>query len=84
MSQAEGEAAIKQAKSASEAAAQLMKKGEEGQEEHQQQEANVSNEIKELKEGKTRKAVVTNYSQSDCCTQLVKCFISKTVLSVAI
>lgn len=49
---AEGEAAIKQAKSASQAAEQLLKQEKAEKEEDQQKEANVSNEIKELKEGK--------------------------------
>ena len=48
---ANNEAAIKQAKSASDAAAQLLKQEKVEQEEDQQKEANVSNEIKELQEG---------------------------------
>lgn len=51
---ADSEAAIKQAKSASDAAAQLLKQEKVEQEEDQQKEANVSNEIKELKEDKKR------------------------------
>lgn len=49
---AEGHAALKQAKTASETAAQLLKQDKADKEEDQQKEANVSNEIKELKEGK--------------------------------
>lgn len=45
---------MKQAKSASDAAAQLLKQEKVEQEEDQQKEANVSNEIKELKEGEGR------------------------------
>ena len=52
ISLAESEAAMKQAKSASDAAQQLMQQEKAGKEEDQQKEANVSNEIKELKEGK--------------------------------
>lgn len=51
---ADSEAAMKQAKSASDAAAQLLKQEKVEQEEDQQKEANVSNEIKELKEDKKR------------------------------
>ncbi|XP_045593939.1 B-cell receptor-associated protein 31 [Procambarus clarkii] len=51
---AEGQAAIKQAQSASEAAAQLLKQDKAEKEEDQQKEANVSNEIKELKEENQR------------------------------
>lgn len=54
VSLADGEAAMKQAKSASDAAAQLLKQEKVEQEEDQQKEANVSNEIKELKEEKKR------------------------------
>lgn len=41
---------MKQAKSASDAAQQLLQQEKAGKEEDQQKEANVSNEIKELKE----------------------------------
>lgn len=51
---AESEAALKQAKSASDAAQQLMQQEKAGKEEDQQKEANVSNEIKELKEENRR------------------------------
>ncbi|XP_053636841.1 B-cell receptor-associated protein 31 [Cherax quadricarinatus] len=51
---AEGQAALKQAKSASETAAQLLKQDKAEKEEDQQKEANVSNEIKELMEEKLR------------------------------
>ncbi|XP_063608757.1 B-cell receptor-associated protein 31-like [Penaeus indicus] len=51
---AEGHAALKQAKTASETAAQLLKQDKADKEEDQQKEANVSNEIKELKEDKRR------------------------------
>lgn len=54
MSLAEGEAALKQAKSASDAASQLLKQEKAEKEEDQQKEANVSNEIKELKEENRR------------------------------
>ncbi|XP_064094700.1 B-cell receptor-associated protein 31-like [Macrobrachium nipponense] len=50
ISMAESEAAMKQAKSASDAAQQLLQQEKAGKEEDQQKEANVSNEIKELKE----------------------------------
>lgn len=54
VSMAEGAAALKQAKSASDAANQLLKQDKADKEEDQQKEANVSNEIKELKEEKCR------------------------------
>ncbi|KAG7170954.1 B-cell receptor-associated protein 31-like [Homarus americanus] len=49
---AEGQAALKQAQSASATAAQLLKQDKAEKEEDQQKEANVSNEIKELQEEK--------------------------------
>lgn len=62
VSLADGEAAMKQAKSASDAAAQLLKQEKVEQEEDQQKEANVSNEIKELKEGEWRQRLAAGGS----------------------
>lgn len=68
ISLADGEAAMRQAKSASDAAAQLLKQEKVEQEEDQQKEANVSNEIKELQEGEGGLCKV-----SLCCTCLCLC-----------